>query len=479
MSDEDPQKPKPRKPIAEALAEIRAEGGGGGGPRKPIADALAEIRGAPAKPTHEPSIGEKISGTIGSLFPIGSAGERAQAGVRWVGSRLPFLEKRTGGPQTYEQALADIQYAKRQAPAAARGTAGLIGDVATAYALPGGWVLKAIEQGTLEGLFQSDPNKTPEQRLVEAAARSGLNLAGGKVLEGLSTGGRALGARVFGGATREAAERTASHAAAQAAEEAAVHAARGGVGVARGAAKAAAETSGRELMTARGAAKAAADAAKEAERVSGASFKGGRVSPIAAGRASMAAEQTAADAAQRVGAAEAGVSASERLGAHQIGAAEAGLSAAEQRATEGAARRAAELAPLDVVRQALRGTPAERKAAIEAMRRFTPAQARMARTAYLDEAAGNIGRSILPNKFEAGGLAAAAAALPMITGKMSLATEGGLMAARLANSLSRASGPLSALDQAAGGTQLQELAKLLGISLASPAGQMLTQPQSP
>src|SRR5262245_64861673 len=101
MADEDPQKPKPK-----SAAQLRAE------MDQALRAEMDSVLAHPA-PAHQPTLGEKISGTFGSLFPIGSAGESLQAGARMVGSRIPILNRRTGGPQTFWEALVDIQAAKR------------------------------------------------------------------------------------------------------------------------------------------------------------------------------------------------------------------------------------------------------------------------------------------------------------------------------------------------------------------------------
>jgi len=299
-----------------------------------------------------PTLGEKISGTFGSLFPIGSAGESLQAGVRMVGSRIPILNQRTGGPQNFREALADIQAAKRDAPALARGAAGLVGQGVQAAALPGSVVTQGLLSGALEGLGGSERDWTDAQgRVSDAVGHAVTNAILGKTLEGVSGGVRSGGQRL----------------------------------------------------------------ASTAKRVFGREAQG----------AAAAAENVGGDVAEQV--ARGGVS---------------------------------------------RASRAERRAALEAIKKMAPEEARAARAGYLDEMAGQLGRSLIPHGLEGGAGILALTHPEFLNPKLA----GVLALRRLVTTTGRAAGPLRALDEAAGGVQLQDLANLLGISLGSPVSRALQSP---
>src|SRR5262245_54314359 len=72
--------------------------------KRQVAEANARDKAAAEAPG-PPTTAQKVLGGIGSVFPIGSAGERLQTYARMAASRAPVLGKLMGGKESYDEAL--------------------------------------------------------------------------------------------------------------------------------------------------------------------------------------------------------------------------------------------------------------------------------------------------------------------------------------------------------------------------------------
>lgn len=141
-----------------------------------------------------PGYGTQVLGGIASLGKDIPGVEALQAAIRSGMSRPdpqsvaamarhPLPSSGADTPQSYGEALSDIQGAEADAPALVRNYNRFAGSAVAASTVPGSPVLAGARYGILSGLSQSDPNADIHARLKSAAVRGTTGALAGKLAD--------------------------------------------------------------------------------------------------------------------------------------------------------------------------------------------------------------------------------------------------------------------------------------------------------